>query len=162
MLAQRDWGDKSEFGDGTEVFSRARVFEGAKPLNTRAVTPEAAESTANANFAAIWRRAMPPDAKLSFATVEGVQGTNEDRAKKTVMPRARSAIDVPTGPRPDMISGNAQVPLVAMGGAALAQTYEGEAAMMVTLPEAVMSCDVPQSWCLVHVHRTFDCTVQCS
>jgi hypothetical protein len=127
MSTPRDWGDKSVFGDGTEVLSRSRVFDGTKPANTRAVTPEAAESTANPNFAAIWRRAMPPDAKLSFATVEGVQGTNEDREKKTVMPRARSAIDVPTGPRPDMISGNAQVPLVAMGGAALAQTYEGEA-----------------------------------
>jgi hypothetical protein len=42
------------------------------------------------------------------------------------MPRARSAQDNPTGPRPNLVSGNAMVPVVAMGSAAVANTFEGK------------------------------------
>jgi hypothetical protein len=42
------------------------------------------------------------------------------------MPRARSAQDVPTGPRPNLVSGEPMVPVVAMGSAAVSNTFEGE------------------------------------
>lgn len=48
------------------------------------------------------------------------------------MPRARSAQDVPTGPRPNLVSGEPMVPVVAMGSAAVANTFEGESVIQHT------------------------------
>lgn len=123
LLKERKWDGHN---DGTEVLSRARVYGGGAGTPKRAVTPEAAESTANNRFLGIWRREMG-SAPAVFATAEqDPLFVNPDRRKEVINTRARSAQQVSTGPETDKISGNAQVPVVAMGGASVAQTFEGE------------------------------------
>ncbi len=66
--------------------------------------------------------------RLAYASVEADPiSTNPDRKKMTVRPRARSAQDVP-GSQVNLASGAAQVPVLLIGGGALAQTYEGATA----------------------------------
>jgi hypothetical protein len=63
----------------------------------------------------------------SFATVESDPVTlNPDRQKRTVLPRARSAQDFPANPQTNLVSGNAMIPVLAMGNAAVSNTFEGE------------------------------------
>lgn len=157
LLKERDWnainGDSGD-STGTEVLSRARVFEGGPGTPRRAVTPEAAEATANPGFLGIWRREMTDKNSVPFATVESDPlFVNPDRKKGTIMPRARSAQDVPDlAHKPNLVSGNAQVPVVAMGSAAVANTFEGEAVLL--------DCDSMQllsavfSWPVSCQHRT--------
>lgn len=123
LLKEREWDGHN---DGTEVLSRARVFEGGQGTPKRAVTPEAAESTANNQFLGVWRREMG-NAPAVFATAEqDPLFVNPNRRKEVINTRARSAQQVVPGKEIDRINGNAQIPVVAMGGASVSQTFEGE------------------------------------
>lgn len=69
LMKDREWGENGD-PTGTEVLARARAFDGGPGTPKRAVTPEAAESTANNMFLGLWRRAMDKDSSVVFATVE--------------------------------------------------------------------------------------------
>lgn len=70
----------------------------------------------------------------SFATVESDPVTlNPNRQKRTVLPRARSAQDFPANPQTNLVSGNAMIPVLAMGNAAVSQTFEGEGLLQASL-----------------------------
>jgi len=126
LKKSRDWGESGD-PNGYDVLASARRFEGGPGTPKRAVTPEAAESTANNMFLGLWRRSMDKDSSVVFATVESDPNfVNPDRKPQTIMPRGRVAMDTMTSKKVDQVSGNAMANTVAMGGASVAQTFEGE------------------------------------
>lgn len=129
---ERDWGDSGDPSGQTSGLVGARSFKGqrARPANRAAITPEAAETSSNAVFTGIYRPFGSTE-RRSYATVEPTPDVNDDRAKETVRPRARSAQDVPgLGRRtPNLGSGEEQMAVLSVGGVALAETYQGAEAV---------------------------------
>lgn len=125
LQKERDWGDSAD-SSGLGGLVGARIFNGgrARPPARTAVTPEGAESTANAAFSGIYR----PFGSVSdrvYAQAE-FKESEDARNKETIRPRVRSAIDVPGVRRaPNLGSGEEQMAVLSMGQVALAETHEG-------------------------------------
>jgi hypothetical protein len=117
---------REQQSDGTYVpYSNARIYRvpSSGVLSRTATTDEDAEATANAGHTSIKRLIAPSD-RRSYATVEAYDGLNPDRKEVAVQPRAKGGIDRPGAPY--VKSGTTSVGMLAMGGAAVSQTYMGE------------------------------------
>lgn len=129
LLKERDWGDSGD-PSGLSGLVGARSFNAnrARTASRTAVTPEAAESSANAVFTGIYRPFGDAD-RRSYAQAEPTWG-NEVRGDVAMRPRARSSIDVVQLRRPPNLgSGEEQMAVLSVGGVALAETFEGAEAV---------------------------------
>jgi len=127
---ERDWGDSGD-PSGLSGLVEARTFNGqkARSANRAAVTPEAAESSANAIFAGVYRPFGSTE-RRSYATAEANPQLNEDRDAVTIRTRARSSQDVPGLKKaPNLGSGEELMAALSVGGVALAETYQGAEAV---------------------------------
>lgn len=129
LLKERDWGDSGD-PSGLSGLVEARSFNAnrARTASRTAVTPEAAESSANAVFTGIYRPFGDTD-RRSYAQAESTWG-NEMRGDVAMRPRTRSSIDVVQLRRPPNLgSGEEQMAVLSVGGVALAETFEGAEAV---------------------------------
>lgn len=126
----REW--HADDPSGYNAFAAARVFKqgDAPKFPRKGLTPEDAESLVNPTFNGIYRATLDPKhSNVAMATVEADPvSMNPDRKKMLTRPQGRAAIDLPSRPI-DVQSGQPQVPTLAMGSAALAQTWEGATAV---------------------------------
>lgn len=125
LQKERDWGDSGDpSGLGGLVAARSFNANRARPASRAAITPEAAESSANAVFTGVYRPFGSAEQR-SYAQAES-RPDNEDRGGETIRPRARSSIDVVDQRRPPNLgSGEEQMAVLSVGGVALAETFEG-------------------------------------
>jgi hypothetical protein len=128
---ERDWGESGD-PSGLSGIVGARAFTPHKPQPAArfAVTPEGAESSANAAYTGPFRPIAAAE-RRTFATAEAYPSINAERHKTTIRPRARSAQDVPElGNRaPNLGSGEEVMPALVIGGYSLAETFEGASAI---------------------------------
>jgi hypothetical protein len=126
LQRDRDWGETGD-PSGLGGLVGARAFNGARARSASrtAVTPEAAETSANAVFTGVYR----PFGSVSdrvYAQAEPPRPWAEGPDTETIRPRARSAIDVPGLNRaPNLGSGEELMAVLSVGKVALAETHEG-------------------------------------
>ncbi|KAF8057915.1 hypothetical protein HT031_005861 [Scenedesmus sp. PABB004] len=118
--------------NSNEAIVGARMIKPARSTSTvtrSALTPEAAEATANSAFGGVHRLTAPP-AKRSYATVDA-HSTDINNNNRAITPRARSAQDITRG-GPNRGNGHSSMPALVMGGMAKATTYEGATSISTT------------------------------
>jgi hypothetical protein len=110
----------------------ARSFNArpARSASRVAVTPEAAESTANARFTGVYRPFGPSD-RRTYATAETTY--NNEIRQDPIRPRNRATTDVVQIPKPPNLgTGEEQMSALSVGGMVLAETNEGAEAASAT------------------------------
>lgn len=71
---------------------------------------------------AVIQRVVAPENRQSYAIAGPFMGNSS--ADEAVLPRTKSGVDLPNGPY--VTSGTISAGILAIGGASVAQTYEGE------------------------------------